>query len=256
MAINPKIHKISQEEYRMKYGHVKCKNLRDSLLGIKNPGYRHGGKLSPFSKKFVNYKDDETVTKLTQKSVETRFANNNNHTSVSYFTSRGYSEEESLQMISKRQTTFSLQICIDKYGVEVGTKRWVDRQEKWLSNFKKMNYSKISQILFHNIIKTYSGDIYFATYDRPEMQNNINKEYRLSLLNSHIMPDFICLKTKRIIEFDGDYWHREQVANPTREKDRDERIIEAGYTVLHIKECDFKKNKQQIIQECINFLTQ
>lgn len=257
LAQHPQIHGISQTEYRSKYGHIKCKDLRDSMVGNKNPGYRHGGKLSPFSKNFVNYTNDLYIEELKQKCVKTKVDNNTNPLSTAYYTKDGYTEDESIELIRNRQTTFSLDICIEKYGVEEGTQRWSDRQAKWLKNFKRMNYSKISQELFNELAKTYIGDIYFATYQRDEVLDKSNKEYRLVLIDkTYIMPDFICLNTKRIIEFDGDYWHSENVANPTKEKDRDRRIIESGYTVLHIKECNYKIDKQKSIQECINFLTQ
>jgi len=33
----------------------------------------------------------------------------------------------------------------------MGRNRWLERQEKWLNNYKKVNYSKISQELFISI---------------------------------------------------------------------------------------------------------
>ena len=66
-------------------------------------------------------------------------------------------------------------------------------------------------------------DVYFATYDNPfddSMRSFTNKEFRLNLGNRMVMPDFFVPSTKKIIEFDGDYWHSERVANPTNERER------------------------------------
>ena len=59
-----------------------------------------------------------------------------------------------------------------------------------------------------------------------------------------------------IIEFDGDYWHSKQVANPTREQKRDNGIKSLGYEVLHVKEKDYKDNPQKVVDKCLTFLKQ
>jgi len=46
------------------------------------------------------------------------------------------------------------------------------------------------------------------------------------------------------------------MANPARENLRDEQIIKSDYEVLHIKEKDYKNNKKEVVEQCINFLTQ
>jgi hypothetical protein len=60
-------------------------------------------------------------------------------------------EEEAKKALSERQTTFTLAKCILKYGEETGKQRWSDRQAKWMKNFPKSNFSKISQTLFWSI---------------------------------------------------------------------------------------------------------
>lgn len=250
-----RIHKISTKDYTQLYGGIKCKNFVDAMLGDKNPAYQHGGKLSPFSKKFINYKGDEYIENLKEQAVQTKEENHNNPCTVEYYIKRGMSEDEAIDALRERQTTFSLEICIEKHGTIKGREVWTERQLKWAKSYKKQNFSKISQLLFDELIKLYDfPNIHFATKDK---HNEHNQEYRLKLHDGTIVfPDFICLDTKRIIEFDGDYWHSERVANPSKERDRDKRIINSGYSVLHIKECDFKKHKQRVIDECITFLKQ
>jgi very-short-patch-repair endonuclease len=73
------------------------------------------------------------------------------------------------------------------------------------------------------------------------------------------MVDFISLNNKKIIEFDGYYWHyvREpRVENNLREKERDNLIINAGYDILHINELDYKKDEDETIKKCMEFLNE
>jgi len=58
-------------------------------------------------------------------------------TTIHFWMAQGFSEEEAKQKVTERQTTFSKDICIKKYGEEEGLKRWEERQEKWLKNFDR-----------------------------------------------------------------------------------------------------------------------
>lgn len=53
------------------------------------------------------------------------------NTKLSYYLSKGMSEEEAKDALKKRQTTFSLERCIEKYGEDEGRKRFEARQQKW-----------------------------------------------------------------------------------------------------------------------------
>ncbi len=178
---------------------------------------------------------------------------------IEYWVEKGFNYEQSKKLVSERQRTFSLEICIKKYGEEDGLKRFNDRQIKWLSNYKKNNFSKISQKLFWDILETEpkikNKNIHFATYDNGVMDNSgKNNEHRLVLMNGVILPDFIDLDLKRMIEFDGTYYHRNTPENSLREEKRDKMIIESGYEVLHVSEYEYKQNKQEILNKCIAFL--
>jgi hypothetical protein len=178
---------------------------------------------------------------------------------IDYWVNRGFTYRQSKAKVTERQTTFSLEICIEKYGLEDGLKRFNERQIKWLSNYKRINFSKISQKLFWGIIESEptlkNREIFFATYNKGNIDNSgKNNEYRLRLLNGVILPDFLDFNSKKIIEFDGTYYHRLTPENSLREKKRDKMIIDAGYEVLHISEYDYKNNKQEIINKCVSFL--
>lgn len=55
----------------------------------------------------------------------------NSNTTIEYYTARGYTEGEAIELQSERQRTFTLEKCIEKLGELDGTLRWLERQEKW-----------------------------------------------------------------------------------------------------------------------------
>jgi len=58
-----------------------------------------------------------------------------NVTCKEYWMSRhNMTEEEAIRKISERQSTFSLEKCIEKHGEVEGTKIWQARQDKWQDN--------------------------------------------------------------------------------------------------------------------------
>lgn len=189
-----------------------------------------------------------------------------NQCCIEYWLDQGYSKKEAALKLKDRQLTFSKEICIEKYGDAEGLKRWNDRQEKWLNSYKFSNFSKISQDLFWKIYEKLSNDykedksIFFATLDKSKMLDisGRNHELRLKLSNKLILPDFIILENKKIIEFDGSYWHNNKMQNTQSNKgralERDNLIVESGYEVLHISESNYYSNPDKEINKCINFI--
>jgi very-short-patch-repair endonuclease len=137
----------------------------------------------------------------------------------------------------------------------------LDRQEKWLNNYKKVNYSNISQELFISVYNEllnlgFTDKIYFARLDENNKIHNTNRnfEFRLKLNNSYILPDFFIPDLNLIIEFDGTYYHRDNTENKEREKRRDDNIKKSGYNILHISEKEYKENKELTILKIVNFI--
>jgi hypothetical protein len=65
-------------------------------------------------------------------------------TNVEYWVKKGYSIEESKNQIKQRQSTFSLEKCIEKYGKDKGRVVFDERQNKWIESLKnKTNYYKV-----------------------------------------------------------------------------------------------------------------
>lgn len=179
-------------------------------------------------------------------------------TKIEYWLSKGFNEEEAKQKVKERQTTFSKEICIKKYGKKEGLKRFKERQNKWINNFPKQNYSMISQDLFWKIYKLVKKDfneVYFATNNNGKIVINKNKEFRLKTEKTIRSLDFYIPLINKCIEFDGTYWHGEMGrGNKLRDKLRDLEIKEMGIEVFHIKEKDYKDNPEKVIQECLEFL--
>jgi hypothetical protein len=50
---------------------------------------------------------------------------------VEYWITQGYTVDLAKTQVSKAQVTFSLDICVEKYGKELGYNIWSERQNKW-----------------------------------------------------------------------------------------------------------------------------
>lgn len=79
---------------------------------------------------------------------------------LEYWLNKGYSEEDSKEMQSNRQRTFSKNICIEKYGLEIGIKIWEERQNKWTNSLKNSGYDQVSgkSVTINDRIEKYSID--------------------------------------------------------------------------------------------------
>ncbi|MFW6219655.1 MAG: hypothetical protein ACOCZ5_00150 [bacterium] len=179
---------------------------------------------------------------------------------IEYWLSRGYDKDTATKKLSERQRTFTKEKLILKYGEEEGLKRWVDRQERWQKSFKKQNYSMVSQELFwilYENIKNKFSNVYFATNHNGKRVDGKNYEYRLKTRVTSRMLDFYIPEIEKVIEFDGSYWHGDVGrGNRTRDENRDLEIIESKpeIKIYHVKELSYKKDKQKVINECLDFI--
>jgi len=246
-----------KEAFQMDY--ITCSKMREAVTGENNPGYQHGGKFSKFSKKFVHGYDADWHKAWAERHSD--FRSNNKHlfkTNIEYWQAKYPSDASKAEHEYKKFQVRDLDHFINKYGEDEGKKRHQLKIERWVNSMPKHNFSAISQELFNEIMTVYDADpadIYYATFDRDDMQGYENKEYRLKTKQSYVMPDFVDLSKNKIIEFDGDYWHSEAKVNPEREQKRHDSITDKGYSVHYVREQDYKRNKQQVIEECIAFLT-
>jgi len=265
-------HNMKCIDYKSEHNvtHISSDNFRNSIsdrtTGKNNPGYQHNGRFSALSKNFVKYKGlsdneiNENKKCVSKKISKSNKENGNNHRTIAYWLNEANgNKEEAKRLLSKHQVWFSLEMCIQKHGEEKGTEIWKDRQKRWLSNFKRLNYSKISQQLFWSIVNTGRfdlNDIMFAQLNKNKEKDETGKnyEYLLKLDESFCKPDFVLFSTKSIIEFDGDYWHGEKRGNKARDRIRDKKIQAVGYKIFHVAERDYKTNPVRVINNCIEFL--
>ena len=193
---------------------------------------------------------------------------------IEYFIKKGFNEEEASQMLIERQTTFSKEICIKKYGEELGLKIWQDRQEKWAKTLiengnLKGGYSLISQELFEKISNYYESqeDLYFA-------KGKLNNEYYISTKEyGYKLYDFVDLNSRKIIEFNGDLYHanpkiyqENDITNPFKGRNKTAKEIweddkikikianDRRFEVLVIWESEYRKNPIETLNKCLDFL--
>lgn len=220
-----------QDRYGLEFGYQKW-NEKCVKLGLKN-------KIAFFISK---YGEEEGKIKW-----EVAYGNMNK-TSIKAFIER-YGEEEGKikynEFTERLIYTQTIEYYIERYGEEEGRKKRSEYLDK--VRFKGITYSKVSQELFWEIYKKLNkkqkNQTYFA---------ELNEEYFLRVNHNKINIIFLDFKLdEKIIEFDGEYWHRN-----SKEKDdlKDELLIEKGYQVLRIKELEYYKNKKKIVNKCLKFL--
>jgi hypothetical protein len=202
--------------------------------------------------------------------------------SKEYWIKKGHSEEEAIKIVSEKQSTFSLEKCLEKYGEIEGKKIWASRQNKWLKTLDSKTEEEKLEILRKKIMnnKKYSAisqDLFFNILSRINDIKNIcffaenNGEIDVEKDGVIFKPDFVY--KKNIIEFFGDYWH----CNPLIYKDEEKKIRrgskkysvksirkidefrlnffkENGYSIMVVWEDNYRKNKEKVINECIKFL--
>ena len=249
------------------------KMYSDRIKGDKNPNHTtrtteiERKSRSPFSKEFyINSSDENARTNFTTKLNNIIIHN----TSIEYYINKGYDIYKAKILQSTRQTTFTLQKCIEKYGYEKGHEIHKNRQLKWRKSLVKNGnihngFSSISQELFNKIsdIIGISDSVYYATK---------NTEYILESDKRIYSFDYTDIENKKIIEYNGDLYHanpsmfnEKDTPNPFRKNQYSKEIWEKdkikietaeshGYDVLVVWESDYKADKEGIIMKCISFL--
>lgn len=258
-------HKISVPQYLEQFPNAKTvcettsQKYRERLAGENNPWFNHGGTLSSFSrknKKYANMSEEDkdvVIKRAIDDYIKTTLAENR-PMNVQYWINRGLSEEEAAAVVSKRQSTFSLAKCIEKHGEEEGKAKWAARQEKWLKNYKKTNYSKVSQLLFKALLEkepAFLEDAIFAN----RFNDDENAECTIKTPSGSFKPDFYVASLSKVIEFDGDYWHGQNgTTNIARDAARDAALQQVDLKIYHVKERDYRKNKEETVNKCLAFL--
>jgi len=251
------------------------KMFSEKIKGNKNPNHKskttseQRKSYSPFSNDFKNYSEVEEKINFVKKVCDKKTYT----TRLDYWINKGFNEEESEKKLKERQLTFTLDICIEKYGEEKGRKVYTDRQKKWQKSLTengnlKYGYSKASQKLFYELLDFYDIEnreyLYFATK---------NEEYKLEKEEGGIwLYDFVDLKNKKIIEYNGDQYHAnpklyesDDFPHPYRKtitaqeiwnKDERKKLSAEGefFEILTIWDSEYRRHKEDVIKKCKNYL--
>ena len=222
-----------------------------------------------YERKYPELSHEEHLKMLQDQINKTNNSNKINHgynTTIEYYLDKGLSYEDAYLKLKERQTTFSLQKCIDKYGEEIGHIKFAQRQKKWLNSLYKnfqnngdgrSKQSKFAKDLIINICKYFEIEIpkkEFYIYDK---QNKRAYAYDFHY-NYHI------------IEFNGDFWHcnpniynedfynkvKQKYAKDIWEYDKIKINLCHNYNLktLTIWESEYNENKEETLQKCIKFL--
>ena len=179
-------------------------------------------------------------------------------TKIEYWLAKGYTEEEGRIMISKRQRTFTLEYCIEKYGDEKGRDIFNKRQEKWMKSFK----NSIKNNIKNGVQSSNIADEFFNKLE------SIVPGGAREVLHGRYAFDYI--NNNKIIEFNGDYWHmnpkiyKKDVINKTtgrsaqeiwkRDNEKRKYALGKGYEYYVIWESEYRNDPDAIIKECMEYL--
>lgn len=175
------------------------------------------------------YSEKDAIAKVREiskgtgkKAIATRIKNGNAgpetfNTNIEFYTSRGMSLRKAKETLTERQSTFTLEKCIKRYGEIKGTEIFKKRQEKWIKTldsksdeekfdinrrkFNSLPYSKESVTFFINLIKDLNLKPEFCFYAENERfirYENSVKFYDFSYLTNN---------KKFVIEYHGIAWH-------------------------------------------------
>lgn len=171
-------------------------------------------------------RSDIGKTKMeTLKSVDYKKWCETKTTRKEFYMKKGFSEEESLKMLSNRQRTFSLDICIDKYG-DRGLDIWKERQDRWISKlngrvfdknsgspefFKKKYgddwiYKALNRLCFldkellSNLISNTGNDFKLFIIEYNKLREIINMNDAYFIYNSNILSSFFNKTKEEMIE--------------------------------------------------------
>ena len=264
--------KVAQGFVRYTQSEEGKKELSERAKGDLNPNSKINAteeerkSRSPFSKEFYKkhgFTEEEAKEKVSEFATEA-LNGRLTETNFEYWLEKTDGDEELAKELYKdRQATFTLEKCIIRHGEIAGTQIWNDRQEKWKNKvFNDIQFigcgkSKIS----HNMFS-------FLTEDK-----NLYENEKYIKHNNHIHKyDYCDRNSKRIIEFNGDFWHCNPkiykfdyfhpVKNKTAQEiwDYDVMKIKAAefynYEVLTIWEYEYVNFPDETIKKCIQFLNE
>jgi very-short-patch-repair endonuclease len=178
------------------------------------------------------------------------------------------------ERIKKTKDSGSIEYFISKYGEVEGKEKYKQYCIKCretaikyevVKHFGTGRYSKVSQKLFNSIYELIKDDyqeIIYGTLSKTEHNCFVQGMYY----------DFVILDNKKVIEFNGDYWHcnpifhkEEDIINIIgkqimvkdiwlKDKNKISKAEENGFSVLVVWENEYVNNEKETIKKCIKFI--
>jgi hypothetical protein len=243
--------------------------VRKRISGEKNPGYQHGGTLSPWSNKSAVHTTEQIISareKVKQKTISPR--------KIEHWINKGFDEKtakQKLTLFQKRDLSF----FISKYGDREGKQKHSNKTERWLNTLDMKNEEEKLLINKKRGVaggkgrgKSKNEQLLFEMLHAHNAQ--VENQFPLQRIDDPTRSFIYDIRLEnKLIEYNGDHWH----ANPaTYTEDRKicsgvvakdvwtkdalkQQVAEAsGFQLLIIWESDFLKNPQSVIELCKNYL--
>lgn len=262
---------------KMSGQHMKKEEYREmfskKVKGDKNPNHKSNTTLeerrnrSPYSKSFWTSRGYSEAYANFNISKYAKMDKNHSTTLEYWLDKTDGNIQESEKLLKDRQTTFSLDKCIEKYGKTKGTEIWKKRQEKWKSKVFNENThisrgtSIISEDFFNDLKSRLDSNYSILEGKNEKFIHDGSQAFKY---------DFTIKETKKIIEFNGDYWHcnpskyeesyyhsvKNKTAKDIWKYDRYKKELAEShnYTMLTIWESDYKEDPEREIKKCIDFI--
>lgn len=254
--------------------------LKNLFKGEKNPMHKSNTteekrkSISPFSASFYLKRNKNITIEEAQILAKEKIKATSiiSWVKKEYWIKKGYSEEEAKNIISKKQSTFSFEKCVEKHGEDKGKKIWEERQKKWKSKVfnEETHISRGTSKTGDEFIRNVLNILNVLGFPTDNFLYGKNEKFIGTSEGKIFKYDLTFKEGKKIIEFNGDYWH----ANPTvynpdyfhkvklktaqeiwdfdLEKQKTAELH--GYKFLTIWENDYRKSKTETIMNCVNFI--
>lgn len=211
------------------------KSLITSSNNKNNPDRAKAGTLKWQIEKYGLEEGTRRYNEFNQQKLE------KNSTRLEYWIKKGFCIEEAIQKQKERQTTFSMQKCIEKYGEERGKQVFETRQKKWQTTLNQktdeekmlISIKKNTLCLEGYMLRGYSLKEAENILEERIQKNNNSFTSKESIMffeknfnsvnwiygkgkewfvwdphtSRHYFYDFVHLKSKIILEYHGSAWH-------------------------------------------------
>ena len=166
---------------------------------------------------------------------------------IEYWLNKGYSKEDAQKEISelqKKRSMFSIEYWLHRgYTLEEAQKH----SGTALKNQSTGRISKISQKFFKEVILSLEHD----GFSELDFKYGENEHIEFISPKRRIYLDFLHVPSKKVIEFDGKYWHNKR---QEQDSNRDDILKSMDYTVLRIPETYNKALWNKYIIQAVEFI--